>query len=151
MIDSLRRMRALMAGMVVAFALSLVLENVVYRIYPPFEGFTAGDPQAMALYVADLPDGGFILMILGWALSAFVGGLIACLVGLQDLPRLVGVVTFAVIAGAATNFYMVEYPNWVMVSTVFATLLAGLGTYSLACRLGLDRKGQTRKATRPSQ
>jgi hypothetical protein len=149
MIDSLRRMRALMVGMVVAFAISLMVENVVYRAYPPGEGFTVGDPEAMGIYVATLADGGFVLMIIGWAFSAFVGGLIACLFGRQDLPRLVGVVTFAVLAGSVTNFVMVDYPSWVTTSAVFATLLSGLGTLALARRMGLDRKPEATKVIAP--
>lgn len=140
MVDSLRRMRALMAGMVVAFAMSLILENVVFNTYPPPEDFMAGNPEHMAKYVANLADGGFALMIGGWALSAFVGAMIASLIGLKDLPRLAGVVTFAVLAGASTNFVMVSYPNWVIISTVFSVILAGLGAFALARRMGLERK-----------
>ncbi len=148
MADSLRRMRALMAGMVVAFAMSFILENVVYNAYPPHEGFMAGDPEHMAKYVADLADGGFALMIVGWALSAFAGGMIASMMGRKDLPRLVGVVTFAVLAGASTNFVMVTYPNWVIISTVFSVILAGLGAFALAQRMGLEQKDPPRKPGR---
>ncbi len=148
MADSLRRMRALMAGMVVAFAMSLILENVVYNAYPPPEDFMAGDPTAMANYIAKLPDAGFAIMIAGWALSAFVGGIIASMLGRKNLPRLVGIVTVAVLAGATTNFVMVSYPSWVVISTVFSVILAGLGAFALARRMGLEQKDPPRKGSK---
>ena len=146
MMDSIRRVRALMVGMVVAFILTLVVENMVYRFYPPVEGSMDGTREAMAAYVGQLPTGAFVMMVVGWCLCTFSGGMVACLVGLQHLAHLVGVVTMAVLAGCVANFVMVDYPRGVVISAVFANLLTGLGTFALAERLGLDRERKTAEA-----
>jgi hypothetical protein len=133
--------------MVVAFVISVIVENGVYRTFPPTEGFTAGDPAAVAHYIANLPDKGFWMTVAGWFLSAAAGGLVACLIGRQELLRLVGVVTVAVLAGSVSQAVLAEYPRWVISSAVFATLLGGVVAYSISMRLrlGLKTEGAIRK------
>ncbi|MDF1836798.1 MAG: hypothetical protein P1V35_02920 [Planctomycetota bacterium] len=143
---SLRRVRALLVGMVVAFVLTLVVENMVFRFFPAENQTGEWTQETMAAYVGGLPTGAFILMIVGWCLCIFAGGMMACLVGLQHLAHMVGVVTMAVLAGSVANFVMVDYPRWVVISTVFAGLITGLLTYSLAEKLGLDRERQAAEA-----
>ncbi len=143
---SLRRVRALLVGMVVAFVLTQVVENMVFRFFPAEEQSGEWTRETMSAYVTGLPDAAFILMIVGWCMCIFAGGMMACLVGLQHLAHMVGVVTMAVLAGSVANFAMVDYPSWVMISTVFAGLITGLLTYSLAERMGLDRERKEPKA-----
>ncbi|MCA9000361.1 MAG: hypothetical protein KDB61_00460 [Planctomycetes bacterium] len=138
-LEVLARMRALMAGIVVAFGVSVASEIAIQQLYPPGEGYYSGAVGAVDEYIASIPESGLWLMILGWSMSALVGALIACLVGRRDLLRLVMVVTVASLMGTCSQFLLVEYPRWVVISGVFGVLLGGWGAFAIAQYLGLER------------
>lgn len=127
----------LCAGLVVAG-----VEMLGHRVYPVPAELALDSPQAMAAYVAGLPTGAILFVLLAWVLGTLVGGVTAVAIA-QRRPRLyAGIIAALILVGAGMNFSMIPHPAWFMLATVVCVPLAGL----LAAMLGARLIGRPAKA-----
>ena len=72
-----RSILAIVVGALAAIILISAVEGVSGLLYPLPPDVDPGQPDVMQQYIAQLPIGAFVLVLVGWALGTFVGGWVA--------------------------------------------------------------------------
>jgi hypothetical protein len=123
----LRKILAVIAGMVAGSICVGVVEKIGHHFYPPPASMKEGDMGAFKEYVATAPFMALFFVILAYALAALVSGFIATKISNN------GKHTSAIICGIifllTTVYYMVILPTpiwfWVLGIAVWVLTLAG--------------------------
>ncbi|WP_449397689.1 hypothetical protein [Chryseobacterium wanjuense] len=127
----LRRILAVIAGIIVGSIGIWLIERVGHSLYPFPEGLKPTDIEGFKTYVENLPFMGKFIVILGYALGALLSGFVATKVANNNKP------TAAIICGIIFMFFtiynMVVLPTpiwfWVLGIVVWGLVLVG---YKLA-------------------
>ena len=134
----LRLTLSIVGGLVAAFALVFASDWVFHALIPSASAASAdpNDREAMARYVASQPTGVLAGLVLGWAVAAFVGSMIASRFAERGAwpGRTVGGLF---LLATAANFVMITHPTWMVVAAVIAIAAAA----SLGAHVGA-RTGQ---------
>ncbi|MBI3714705.1 MAG: hypothetical protein HY255_01780 [Betaproteobacteria bacterium] len=119
-----RKFLAGLVGVVTSAVFIALIQSAGHLLYGTDEMPDRHDPKAVAAYVAALPLGAFLSVLLAYVAGTFVGGWTACKVA-DEKPRL-----YAAIAGgfvllfAAANFAMIPHPSWFIASCIIAIPIA---------------------------
>ena len=116
-----RSIGAVIAGFVAASAVMMLIESINGRVlYPEMGKMAEGvtDKEVIRALLASAPVGALLVVIAGWGLGAFTGGLLAAWIG-RDAPMrhaliLGGLLT---LAGIANNL-MLPPPGWFWIPTL---------------------------------
>ena len=112
----LRSISAVAAGLVTAFVVIFVIEAIGHVFYPPPADVNMKDPESVKILMENAPTGSLIIVLIGWALGSFVGGLVTAVVALRNK------VTHSIITGALlmisgiANMIMLPHPVWMWVA-----------------------------------
>src|SRR4051794_26704803 len=68
----LRRIGAVIAGMIVAFLIVFAAEGIAHRIYPPPPGTNMQDMTQVKAYIATMPLSPMLVVLTGWLIATFV-------------------------------------------------------------------------------
>ncbi|HET6565021.1 MAG TPA: hypothetical protein VFG52_06365 [Xanthomonadales bacterium] len=124
----LRKISAVLLGLVVAFVTVMVVEWVSHQVYPPPPGLDFKDPEQVRLFVASLPLGAFLAILLGWLLGTITGGLTACYVAREKPVVFASIIGTVMLAATVTNLALIPHPTWFSIAGIIAigagTLLA---------------------------
>jgi hypothetical protein len=109
----------LVAGGVTVFA----IESINTLIYPLPDGVTMSNREALAQFVATMPIGGFVMVLLAWLIGNLVAGFLARRLapGRSLVPPLI--TCGLLLVGAILNLFMIPHPAWFW----FAGIAASLG------------------------
>lgn len=132
----LRNILAAIAGLALAFIVVAVVESMSHIVYPAPPGLDPNDAEALAGYIASLPAGAFLFVLVAWVLGALTGTFTAARVTRPVNRRPALVVTGLFFASCALNLAMIPHPTWFVVAAV--PLVAGASYLGLA--LGLKRR-----------
>jgi hypothetical protein len=72
-----RSVLAIVAGAFVAIVLISIVETVSGLLFPLPSGVDVDHEDVMRQYIAQLPLGAFVLVLVGWAAGSFAGGWVA--------------------------------------------------------------------------
>jgi hypothetical protein len=132
-----RSVLAVVAGFVAAGAVMMVIESINGRIlYPELGKMAQGvtDRETIRSLLATAPVGAFLVVLFGWFLGSFVGGIltawIAASAPLAHALVLGGLLT---LAGIANNL-MIPPPGWFWIPTLVVFLPAAHAGARLAPR-----------------
>ena len=125
----MRRVVAVLAGIVVAFVLIAVVDNLGHRLYP-LTGMPAVDDRvAMREYIRGMAPGAKAFAVLAWLLAAFCGPYLAARLSRGDGWLAGMVVGGVVLAAVVANLVMLPHPLWMNLAGVLGVpLLAVLAT-----------------------
>ena len=89
------------------------------------------DPKAISNMMASMPITAFLWILLGYAISSFVGGLIATLISGRYKATPALIVGLVLMAGGIMNIIMIPYhPLWFMICDILVFLpFAWLGYF----------------------
>lgn len=93
-----RKILAVIAGIVTAFLIFMVMQAIGGAIYgkPQMpEGGGMPDPAVMTAYIASLPVGAFLVLALGYIIGSFAGGFVGRKISQSNslnIPVIIGVV-----------------------------------------------------------
>ena len=119
----LRRVFALVAGLLVAVVVVGGVEGLSSRLYPLPAGLDYNDREAMTAAIALLPAGAFVAVLVAWGLAALAGSWVAVRMGGHaGIGYLIGVLLGT--AGIA-NLLMIPHPLWMWAG---AAIVIPLGT-----------------------
>ena len=119
-----RKFLAGLAGVVTSLVFIALIESASHLLYAGDEMPDTHDPKVIAAYVAAMPLGAFLSVLLAYVAGTFVGGWTACKVA-GEKPRLyAGIVGGFVLLFAAANFAMIPHPDWFKASCVIAIPIA---------------------------
>ena len=127
----IRNAAAAIAGLITAFVLIMLIEKLGHFIYPPPPDLDFSDPEAIRPYIATLPFPALMFPMLAWMTGAFVGSLVACLIGIARPMAFAVIVGGLVLAGTVSNLIVIPHPLWFSV----LSLLGIVASAWLAMRL----------------
>jgi hypothetical protein len=112
-----RTILGILAGLVVAWLAMTVGEFASLFLHRPPAGLDLRDPQALATHIAAAPLSAMLVVVVGWALAAFVGGWVAARIARHRLAAalLIGIL---VLAGVIANNAMIPHPLWMTVAGI---------------------------------
>jgi hypothetical protein len=113
--QTLRTTLALLAGVVVTFFTIAAVEQLGHLLYRAPEGLDWQDSSAASAYLKQLPVGALLLVLSGWLLGIFTGMAAATVLAGRCRGRFALSIGGLVLLGAASNFYMLPHPLWLMV------------------------------------
>jgi hypothetical protein len=119
----LRSAGAVLAGVVVAVALIGAAEFISGQVYPLPPDLDIQDALAMAGYIATLPSGAFLLVLLGYALGAFSGGYVAGRLAPSGPALHAGGVALVLVTGSIMNLLSFPHPGWFRVTSLLVVLV----------------------------
>ncbi len=108
----LRSVLGIVLGFVLGTAVIAGLETLGHVIYPPAKEVDFHNPEAVKAYMAVIPLGALLFVLLAFAAGAFVGGWVAAWVA-RRAPALHALIVggFFLLAGIA-NLMMIPHPLW---------------------------------------
>lgn len=110
-----RSILAVVVGFVLASAVMLLVESVNGRVlYPELGKAGAGmtDREQIRALFATAPTGAFLVVMFGWALGSFVGGLAATWIGQQAPYRHALILGVLLTLAGVANDLMLPPPLW---------------------------------------
>src|ERR1700685_532741 len=126
---------AVVAGFVVANVVIAGMELVGNSVFPLPRGLDMKDSHALAAYVAAMPPGAVALLLLGYALGSFAGGVVATVISGRTTLRPGLVVGALVTAAGALNLVQIPHPLWLALASLATYLpFAWLGSRALQYR-----------------
>ncbi|QHL86149.1 hypothetical protein GU926_01275 [Nibribacter ruber] len=109
---------AVLVGLATGFTTIFLVELVAQQVYPLPVLQNPQDPAAMAAYMSNAPMGSLVLILLAYALGAFLGGMVAArLAPSKKMVHALVVGILLLLAGIA-NFYMLPHPIWFVIAAV---------------------------------
>jgi hypothetical protein len=111
------------------------MELVGSKLYPLPQGLDMKDSHALAAYVAAMPPGAVVFLLLGSALGSFVGGVVATAISGRATLKPGVVVGALVTAGGVLNLVQIPHPLWLALALLAMYLpFAWLGSRALQSR-----------------
>jgi hypothetical protein len=119
--------------MIIGVAFVLTADIISHEMYAPPAGLDMNTPDGVRAYMAQLPLTGYLILLAGPVLGAFVGAMTAGRIAKATSPRPGLIVAALMLMATIVNVLMLPHPTWytaVCVSGVAAAgyLGAGLGT-----------------------
>ncbi len=124
----LRKILAVVFGVVAAVIVIIAIEALGHAIYPPPAGLDFTNRGAMETYVAGLPVGALLSVMLAWLAATFAGGLLACFIGREKPYVFAGIVGALVLTGTVINLMSIPHPLWFSVTSVVAIIATAFAT-----------------------
>lgn len=123
----LKKILALVIGLIVCVATVAVLEQLTHRLFVPggFSTADADDPSVAIAFMKNLPLAAYLLVLLAWLAGTAFGIATASLL-LKRVSRLfVPVITGVMLLSTIANFYLLPHPTWLMIGTVILIPMVG--------------------------
>ncbi len=125
----MRKVVAIVVGVVVSFVLIGAIDNLGHRVYPLTGMPAVADRAAMREYIAAMAPGAKAFAVAAWLVAGFFGPFLAA--RLARGPGVVApvVVACVVLAAVVANLVMLPHPPWMnVVGVAGVPLLAWLAT-----------------------
>jgi hypothetical protein len=110
-----RTILGILAGLVVAWLAMTICEFASLSLHRPPAGLDLRDPQALAAHIAAAPLSAMLVVVVGWALAAFVGAWVAARIARHRRAAAL-VIGLLVLAGVIANIAMIPHPLWMTVA-----------------------------------
>jgi hypothetical protein len=119
-----RKILAVVAGVILAGIVTYAVQKIGHQVYPPPTDLDMKNMEAMKDYVAALPMGAFLFLLLSYLAGSFAGGWLAAKIARPSqihLPLTVGGVQlfFGII-----NLVVIPHPLWFAIASVIIFLPA---------------------------
>ena len=111
----LRRIAAVIAGMIVAVLIVLASEGIGHKIYPPPPGTDMHDMAKVKAFVSTLPLSVLLIVLTGWLIATFTGTWLAARIAGTPIPGYV--VGALLLCGGIANAFMIPQPVWFSIAS----------------------------------
>jgi len=128
----LRSVAGVFFGACLAIGIIILVGQISGRMYPPPPGLDPSDRSAQAAFIASLPLGAFLMILLAWGLGTFAGALVCGKVaGRAKLAHGLVLATLLLVAGTS-NMMVIPHPLWMWPSAFAVFAFAGAAGGRLA-------------------
>lgn len=111
----LRLILGIIAGVVVGFTVIYAVEQIGHQIWPVSTRLDLKDKAAAAAFLASMPIGGLLTVVVAWVLGAYAGAMVGLLAA--DRRRIAGIVPAALIfAATVLVLFMLPHPLWMAIT-----------------------------------
>jgi hypothetical protein len=111
----LRRIGAVIAGLIVAFALVSAAEGIVHKLYPPPPGTNMQDMDQVKAFVASLPVTPLLIVLVGWLIATFVATWVAAKIARNPIPAYI--VGGLLLCAGIANAFIIPQPIWFSIAS----------------------------------
>ena len=127
-----RRIAAVLLGLLAGFVVVALIESISSVVYQPPTDLDFNDLDAMREFVATLPTGAFVFVLLAHLCGSFIAGFVCVLVAKERWNAgSLGLGVFFLLAGIA-NLVMIPHPMWFGVIDVLLYLPAAFAGGAVA-------------------
>jgi hypothetical protein len=127
-----RSILAVLAGCIVAFVLIAGIQFLNTSFYPFPAGLDPSNREAMSSFMATLPLGAFLMVLLSYAVGALAGGFVAARLA-PRAPKGHALAVAALLVGASImNLTALPHPTWFMVANLIVVVAMPLAGARLA-------------------
>ena len=124
-------------GIIVAAVVYTAIRELGGMFYAPPEGLDFSDPESVDRYHAQLPLGAYLVVFAKPVVAAFVGTMVACLVGTMNSYNFGVIIGGIVLAYSVSLFIAEPHPIWIVLTTLVGIVVS---TY-LAARIAPQSAG----------
>lgn len=121
----LRKISAVLLGLLVASGTVMLVEWLGHQVYPPPPGLDFQDPVSLRQYTSSMPLGAFLFVLSGWLLGTITGGLAACFVAREKPLVFASIIGAVMLAATIANLMMIPHPTWFSIAGI---IVIGAGT-----------------------
>lgn len=125
----LKKILALVIGLVICVATVALLEQLNHSLFIPSSASTAEsyDPSVATAFMKNLPVAAYLMVLFAWLVGTAFGIAAASLL-IKRVSRLfVPVITGVMLLSTIANFYLLPHPTWLMIAAVVLIPLTGVG------------------------
>jgi hypothetical protein len=131
----LRSVLGVIIGIISGFVVIYAVEHVGQLIWPVATELDLKDKAAAAAFLAAMPVGGLVTVVVAWILGAYTGSMVALL--MSDRRRIAGIIPAALIfAATVLVLFMLPHPLWMAVTGLGGIIGAGWLADRLFARAG---------------
>jgi hypothetical protein len=131
----LRSVLGVIIGIISGFVVIYAVEHIGQLIWPVATELDLKDKAAAAAFLAGMPIGGLVTVVVAWILGAYSGSMVALL--MSDRRRIAGIIPAALIfAATVLVLFMLPHPLWMAVSGLGGIIAAGWLADRLFARAG---------------
>jgi len=102
-------------GIILTNVIIFAIELAGHHVYPPPAGLHSSDPAALHDYMAEMPTGVFLFLLLGWAVGTAAGAWLAAYVSRRARILHGLIVGGLVMAAAIAIMVHIPHPAWLWV------------------------------------
>ncbi len=111
----LRLILGIIVGVVVGFTVIYAVEQIGHQIWPVSTTLDLKDKAAAAAFLASMPIGGLLTVVVAWILGAYAGAMVGLLA--SDRRRIAGIVPAALIfAATVLVLFTLPHPLWMAIT-----------------------------------
>lgn len=131
----LRSVLGVIIGIISGFVVIYAVEHIGQLIWPVATELDLKDKAAAAAFLAGMPIGGLVTVVVAWILGAYTGSMVALL--MSDRRRIAGIIPAALIfAATVLVLFMLPHPLWMAVAGLGGIIAAGWLADRLFARAG---------------
>jgi hypothetical protein len=120
-----RSFAAVMAGMVVAVTIVSVFDLVAGRFHPLPAGIDVRDMAQMRAHAEAAPPSAMLIVLAGWIVAPFVGGLVASRIAARSRHQYAWVIAGVLLAATLANLFAIPHPAWMVAGALIGVPSAG--------------------------
>jgi putative membrane protein (TIGR04086 family) len=120
----LRRVVAILAGLVVGFLVVALLSMVSGMMYPPPPDLNINDTEGLMAHMQSLPPSAFMMIIFAHSLGTFTGAFLASKLARANKFYYGLFVGALFVVASISNDMMLPHPNWMIVSDIICVAIA---------------------------
>lgn len=122
----MKRSLSVIAGVIVGIILVFIGDSTTRALNPPPVGINFMDKNVMNQYISTIPTYIFIIMVLFWLFSSFIGGMLAARLNRVEW-RVSALITGSILMVAAIlNLVMISHPVWMWIAVLAGYIPAAL-------------------------
>lgn len=127
-----RKIFAVLTGIVAATLISMGFESINNRRFPLPQNVDPADHEAMSEYAQTLPSSALILLVLGWALGAFVCGMLVRLISQSRDKTPAYIAGLFLTTAGIVDIFMLPRPVWFIVTGIVVFIPLSLAGHWVA-------------------
>jgi hypothetical protein len=120
----IRKISAVVLGVVIAVILIIAIEALGHAVYPPPDGLDITNKEAMQAYVMGAPIAALLFVMGAWLVATLAGGLLACFIARETPLVYAAIVGGLVLLGTIINLLSIPHPLWFSITSVLAIIAA---------------------------
>jgi hypothetical protein len=112
-----KRVTSIVLGLMTGFLVVFIVDMLTGKVFN-IPNVDPKNTEAIKALMSTIPVGALIMMLAGWLLSSFLGGMVAAKIDRENWMRNSLVVGVILMIGALMNFYYLPHPVWMVIVAV---------------------------------
>ena len=128
----IRKIIALVVGLLAALALVTSIEGLGYELYPLPDSIDSQNIDQMRQHIESLPPQALLIVLSAWIVATMGGGLLACIISKVKPLLFASLIGLATMSGSIYIMFKIPHPPWFMAAAIAGILMAIFITVRIA-------------------